>query len=379
MTMPIYLDYGATTPLDPAVAEAMAPWGVAGFGNPHSAHLWGYQAKAAVETARDQVAALLNAPPDTIAFTSGATESANWALKGLLTHPAQTRRRIVTLATEHSCVLETAQYLQSLGAQLTILPVRADGLLDLGDLERAMGEDVAVVSAMLVNNEIGVIQPIAAIAAIAHRFGAVMHCDAAQGFGKIPVDVEAMGIDLLGLTAHKIYGPKGVGALYRRPFTMLTPLLHGGGQEDGRSGTLPTALIAGLGAAARIAGAHMRADHDHAEALRDRLLAALTVPYAINGDLAARWPGNLNLGFPAIARPLLSHLPGIAMSSGSACAAVTGRPSHVLTALGLSDSAARASLRIGFGRFTTASEIDKAAVQINDVAHRLANETVAPA
>ena len=368
---PIYLDYGATTPLDPAVAAAMAPWGVAGFGNPHSAHLFGYKAKSAVEIARDAVAALIGAAPATIAFTSGATESANWAIKGLMTHPGQTRRRIVTLATEHSCVLETAQYLATLGAQLTVLPVRADGLLDLGDLDRAMGHDVALVSAMLVNNEIGVIQPIAEIAAIAHSFGAVMHCDAAQAFGKISINVETMGVDLLGLTAHKIYGPKGVGALYRRPFTMLTPLMHGGGQEDGRSGTLPTALIAGLGAAARVAGERMVTDHADARMLNDHLRAALTVPHRVNGDLAARWPGNLNLSFPGTMIPLLPHLPELAISSGSACAAVTGRPSHVLTALGLSDAEARASLRIGFGRFTNISDIDIAAQQINALVSRL--------
>ena len=362
---PLYLDYGATTPLDPAVADAMAPWGVGGFGNPHSAHLWGFQAKATVEIARDRVAALLGAPPETIAFTSGATESVNWALKGLMTHPGQTRRRIVTVATEHSCVLETAAYLATLGAQLTILPVRGNGLLDIGDLGRAMGDDVALVSVMLVNNEIGVVQSIAEIAAIAHAHGAVMHCDAAQGFGKIAIDVDAMGIDLLGLTAHKIYGPKGVGAAYRRPFTMLTPLLHGGGQEDGRSGTLPTAQIAGLGAAAMIAGDRMAADAAHAAMLNARFRAALSVPHVLNGDADARWPGNLNIGFPGVNVPLLADLPGLALSSGSACAALTGRPSHVLTALGLSDAAAKASLRLGFGRFTTEAEIDSAAAQIN--------------
>jgi cysteine desulfurase len=271
-------------------------------------------------------------------------------------------------------VLETCEYLATLGAQLTVLPVRANGLLDLGDLERAMGEDVALVSVMLVNNEIGVIQPIADIARIAHSFGAVVHCDAAQAFGKIPIDVEAMGIDLLGLTAHKIYGPKGVGALYRRPFTMLTPLMHGGGQEDGRSGTLPTALIAGLGTAARIAEGRMTADTTHALALADRLLAGLTVPHAVNGDRAARWPGNLNLAFPGVAVPLLKQLPGLALSSGSACAAVTGRPSHVLKALGLSDAEARASLRLGFGRFTTAKEVDIAAQQISAAVARLRTE-----
>jgi cysteine desulfurase len=368
MTLPLYLDYGATTPLDPAVAAAMAPWGVTNFGNPHSAHRWGYEAKAAVEIARQQVAARLGTTPDTIAFTSGATESANWAIKGLMTHPSNTRRRIVTLATEHSCVLETCDYLATLGAQITRVPVRENGLVDLGDLGRALGDDVALVSVMLVNNEIGIIQPIADIARLAHGVGAVMHCDAAQGFGKIAIDVDAMGIDLLGLTAHKIYGPKGVGALYRRPFTMLTPLLHGGGQEDGRSGTLPTQLIAGLGAAARIAGERMAQDRAHAEQLHSRFLARLTVPYALNGDPDQRWPGNINIRFPGTDDvPLLPLLPGLAISQGSACSALTGRPSHVLTALGLPDAAAKASLRLGFGRFTTAAEIDAAADQINAV------------
>lgn len=370
MNMPIYLDYGATTPLDPAVAAAMEPWGVAGFGNPHSAHLWGYKAKAAVERAREQVAKLINAPVESIAFTSGATESNNWALKGLLTAPGQTRRRIVTLATEHSSVLETAQYLASIGAELTLVPVRDNGLVDNGDLQRALGEDVALVSVMAVNNEIGVVQDIAAISALAHAVGAVFHVDAAQGFGKLALDVDGCGIDLMSLTAHKIYGPKGVGALYRRPFTVITPLLHGGGQEDGRSGTLPTALIAGLGEAARIAGDRMAADRAHALALRDRLLAGLAVPHTVNGDRDRRWPGNLNLSFPDVAVPLIQQLPGLAISAGSACAAVTGRASHVLTAIGLDEAQARASLRLGFGRFTTSDEIDAAAALINAVVAR---------
>ena len=370
MTMPIYLDYGATTPLDPAVAAVMDAWGVAGFGNPHSAHLWGYKAKAAVELARDQVAALVGAPVESIAFNSGATESNNWALKGLLTAPGQTRRRIVTLATEHSSVLETAHYLASIGAQLTIVPVRENGLVDPGDLERALGEDVALVSVMAVNNEIGVVQDLATISALAHGVGAVFHVDAAQAFGKLALNVEAMGIDLMSITAHKIYGPKGVGALYRRPYTVITPLLHGGGQEDGRSGTLPTALIVGLGEAARIAGDSMRDDYAHAVALRDQLLAALTVPHRINGDVERRWPGNLNLYFPGGAVPLIQQLPGLAISSGSACAAVTGRASHVLTALGLPETTAKASLRLGFGRFTTPAQIDAAATQINAIVAR---------
>ncbi|WP_419813827.1 cysteine desulfurase family protein [Glacieibacterium sp.] len=360
--MPIYLDYGATTPLDPAVAAAMQPWQVEHFGNPASPHRWGYEAAAAVDAARARIAALLESPTETIAFTGGATESVNWALKGVLTAPGQTRRRIITLATEHSCVLETARYLESVGAELTVLPVQPDGLLDLADLDAALGPDVALVSAMLVNNEIGVVQPIAAIAERAHGVGALMHCDAAQGFGKLPIDLA--GIDLLSFTAHKIYGPKGIGALYRRPALSLTPLLHGGGQEDGRSGTLAPALCVGFGTAAAIAAERMAEDTTHARTLYDRLVAALDPPFRINGSTAARWFGNLNLSFDGVdGTRLLSAVRGLAVSSGSACA--TGRPSHVLAALGLSPAAARASLRIGFGRFTTTSEIDAAAEQIN--------------
>lgn len=368
--MPIYLDYGATTPLDPAVAAAMAAWGVDGFGNPHSAHLWGYRAKAAVEQARGQVAALIGAPVEAIAFTSGATESNNWALKGALMAPGQSRRRIVTLATEHSSVLETAQYLASVGAVLTIVPVRGDGRVDEGDLARALGEDVAIVSAMAVNNEIGVVQDLAMIGRAAHGVGALFHCDAAQGFGKVPIDVDAAGIDFMSITAHKIYGPKGVGALYRRPYRMIAPLLHGGGQEDGRSGTLPTALIAGLGAAAAIAHARMADDHAHAAMLQARLLARLAVPHTVNGSLVARWPGNLSLSFGQVTRPIIRDLPGLAISAGSACAALTGRPSHVLTALGVDEAVAKASIRLGFGRFTTVDEIDAAADQINAAVQR---------
>lgn len=375
MSLPLYLDHGATTPTDPAVTAAMEPWWHRQFGNPHSAHRWGHEARAAVELARADIARLIAAPPETITFTSGATEAVNWALKGLLMAPGQTRRRIVTLATEHSCVLETADYLASIGAQLTMVPVRSNGLLDLDDLRRALGEDVALVAAMLVNNEIGVIQPIAEIARAAHAVGAVMVCDAAQGFGKVAIDVDAMGIDLMAISGHKCHGPKGIGALYRRPFTVIAPLLHGGGQEDGRSGTLATPLIVGLGEAARIAATRMAEDTAHALALRERLLAALRVPHRIHGDLQARWPGNLNLGFPALAgRPILPLLPGIAASSGSACSQLSGRPSHVLTALGLPDADAKSALRLGFGRFTQMSEIDMAADQINHLIERLMHE-----
>ena len=362
--MPIYLDYGATTPVDPAVVAAMQPWSAERFGNPHSPHRWGYEADAAIAVARTHIAALLDALPETVTFTSGATESVNWALKGVLTAPGQTRRRIVTLATEHSCVLETARYLESVGASLTILPVRSDGIVDLATLDAALGPDVALVSTMLVNNEIGVIQPVAEIAARAHASGALMHCDAAQGFGKLPVKIADLGVDLLSITAHKIYGPKGVGALYRRPGIALTPLFHGGGQEDGRSGTLAPALCVGFGEAARIAQARMAEDTAHVRALWDRLTASLVAPHRINGSIDARWFGNLNLSFDGIdGTRLLSALRGLAVSSGSACA--TGKPSHVLAALGMSPAEARASLRIGFGRFTTTAEIDAAAAQID--------------
>jgi cysteine desulfurase len=376
MTLPIYLDYGATTPLDPAVAAAMEPWGAAQFGNPHSAHRWGYDAAAAIALAREQVAAMFGAPPETIHFTSGATESVNWALKGVLTAPGQTRRGIVTVATEHSCVLESARYLESLGASLTVLPVGDDGLVNPDVAAAAITEDVALVSVMAVNNEIGVIQPVAAISRLAHSAGAVMHCDAAQAFGKIPVD--ALGADLVSISAHKIYGPKGIGALYRRRGIALTPLFHGGGQEDGRSGTLPTALCVGLGAATKIAGARMATDTAHANALWDRLLAALDFDHRINGATDSRWHGNLNIEVVGVeGSRLLPALRGIAVSSGSACAAASNRPSHVLSALGRTAAQARASLRIGWGRFTTTAEIDAAAAELNDTVARLKREQAA--
>lgn len=368
MAAPIYLDYQATTPVDPAVAAAMQPFLLDRFGNPHSPHRYGWEAEAAVDAAREQVARLLNVKPQTIVFTSGATEACNLALKGALTAPAQRRRRIVTVATEHSCVLDSARYLAELGAELTLLGVDGDGLLRMDQVDAALGDDVAIVSVMAVNNEIGVVQPIAEIAALARRAGALMHCDAAQAFGKLPLDVEALGVDLLSLSGHKIYGPKGVGALYVRPGTPLAPQLHGGGQEgDGlRSGTLAPMLCAGLGAAAEVAAARMAADADHARRLWDRALAALEVPYRINGSETARWPGNLNIAFPdADGARLIADLRGLAVSSGAACASAKGQPSHVLAALGLTPALARASLRIGWGRFTTDDEIDRAMAMIN--------------
>ena len=380
MTRPIYLDDAATTPIDPAVVAAMQPWLDQGFGNPHSPHRWGYEAAAAVAVARAQVAGLLDVAPGTLAFTAGATESVNWALKGVMTAPGQRRRRLVTLATEHSCVLETARYLEGIGCALTVVGVRPDGIVDLDALAAALDDDVALVSAMLVNNEIGVIQPVAAIAALAHRHGALMHCDAAQGFGKIPARVEDLGVDLLSLTAHKIYGPKGIGALYIRPGVTLTPLLHGGGQEadGGRSGTLSPALCAGLGAAAALAATRMAADAGHVRALWDRLLGQLDSPFQINGSTVDCWFGTLNLAFVGVdGARLIAATRGLAISAGSACASGNGRPSHVLAALGLDPAATRASLRIGWGRFTTMAEIDAAAAILNTAAHKLASKAAA--
>ena len=337
MNLPVYLDYAATTPVDPAVTAAMEPWWTERFGNPHSPHRWGYAAAAAVSVARAQVAALLDCAPERVSFTGGATEAVNWALKGALA--GNPRRRIVTLATEHSCVLETARWLERQGAALTVLRVGADGLVDLAELDAALGPDVALVSAMLVNNETGVIQPIAAIAARAHAHGALMHTDAAQGYGKLPCRIADLGVDLLSLTAHKLYGPKGIGALYVADGVTLEPLLHGGGQEGGRSGTLSPALCVGLGTAATI---------------------------------AAGWFGTLNLRFDGVdGGRLLSACRGIAMSAGSACASGSGRPSHVLAAMGLSASQAKSSLRLGWGRFTTAAEIDAAAAALNAATARL--------
>jgi cysteine desulfurase len=368
MAVPIYLDYQATTPVDPAVAAAMQPWLLERFGNPHSPHRAGWEAEAAVGAARGQIAQLLNAPPESIVFTSGATEASNLALKGVLTAPGQQRRRIVTVATEHSCVLDTAEYLHELGAELTILGVDSDGLVRLDEAERAIGDDVAIVSVMAVNNEIGVIQPVAEIAALARRAGAVMHCDAAQAFGKLPIDVEALGVDLLSISGHKIYGPKGVGALYVRPGTRLAPQMHGGGQEGNglRSGTLAPMLCVGLGKAAEIAAARIDLDREHAEALWERALAGFEIPYRINGSTGMRWRGNLNVSFPGVdGTRLLADLRGLAVSAGAACASAKGKPSHVLAALGLPEPLARASLRIGWGRFSTAEEINRATAMMN--------------
>jgi cysteine desulfurase len=364
---PVYLDYQATTPLDRRVLDAMLPFFTEKFGNPHSVtHAYGREAEAAVEEARAEVAALIAAEPREIVFTSGATEANNLALKGAAHfHRDFGKDHVVTVVTEHKCVLESAAALGREGFRITVLPVDGQGLVDLAALAAAIDERTAIVSVMAANNEIGVLQPLAEIGALCRARGVLFHSDAAQAVGKVPVDVEAMGLDLLSISGHKVYGPKGIGALYvrRRPRARLSPLFDGGGQERGlRSGTLPTPLCVGLGAAARIAGAEMAAEAERVLGLRRRFLAGIRarVPEVkLNGDAEKRLPGNLNLSFPgAPALEVMAACPSLALSTGSACTAAAVEPSYVLRALGVADDLAAASLRIGLGRYTTDSEVD---------------------
>lgn len=363
---PIYLDYQATTPLAPEALRAMRPYLEERFGNPHSPHLYGREADAAVETARAQVASVIAVASERLFFTSGATESVNWALKGAISAPGQTRRRLVTIATEHACVLDTAEWLRSIGADVVVLPVGGDGLVDMDAARRAITAETALLSVMAVNNEIGVIQPVAALSALARDVGALVHVDAAQAYGKLPVD--AALCDFISISAHKIYGPKGIGALWIRPGVAAAPFMHGGGQEGPglRSGTLSPALCAGFGAAAAVAKTRMEDDLAHVEQLWTRALEAIGGEWRLNGSADARYRGNLNLLLPGVdAARLISDVRGAAFSAASACASGSGRPSHVLSALGLSGAEARSSIRIGFGRYTTEDEIDDAFALMN--------------
>ena len=303
-------------------------------------------------------------------FTSGATEAVNWAIKGSFAVTSETRRRIVTIATEHACVLDSVRWLEQLGAEVVVLPVARDGLVDLDAAAVAIDRTTALVAAMLVNNEIGVIQPIAEIGALARSAGAVMLCDAVQGYGRLAVPVDAC--DLIAISAHKIHGPKGIGALWLRHGFEPAPLLHGGGQEGGlRSGTLAPALCAGFGAAAALARRQMTADARHVEVLADRFRTALGDQWILNGASRPRWPGNLNLRQDELdAARLISELRDLAFSAGSACASGSGRPSHVLAAIGLSAAEARSSIRLGFGRYTTEDEIDTAAAMLVEAVAR---------
>ena len=367
----IYLDHQATTPVDPRVLDVMWPWFSETFGNAHSEqHVWGRQAAEAVEVARAKVASLIGAEAREIVFTSGATESNNLAIKGAVRFALRHGRgkHVITVATEHKCVLESCEALVEDGAEVTCLPVDADGFVNPAALAESIREDTVLVSVMAVNNEIGVIQPLAEIGAICHARGVLLHTDAAQAAGKIDLDVNAMDIDLLSISGHKMYAPKGIGALFvrRRPRTRLLAEISGGGQERGfRSGTLPVPLTVALGEAAEIAQNELAREGERLETLRGQMLARLLAALgevAVNGSLMHRVPGNLNIGFAGIdAEALMGEVPELAISTGSACTSASVEPSYVLKALGLSDADAGASVRIGFGRFTTQAEIEAAA------------------
>ena len=366
----IYLDYQATTPVAPEVAAAMAPWIEQQFANPHSPSTAGREAVAAIEHARGQVAALIGPDAGTGAggqflFTSGATEALNWALKGTIERSL--RNKLVTIATEHAAVLDSAHWLEGQGCQVVRLPVGRDGLVDLDVARTAIDGDTALVAAMLVNNEIGVIQPVAALAELAHAAGATMVCDAVQGLGR--VDIPA-GCDLVAVSAHKLHGPKGIGGLWVREGHAPAPLLHGGGQEAGlRSGTLSPALCVGFGAAAALALERRESDAVHVESLWQLALATLSEGWIINGSVGHRYHGNLNLRRDRLdAARLLADCRHLAISLGSACASGSGRPSHVLAALGLGPAAARSSVRLGFGRYTSSEEITRALTMIDRAA-----------
>jgi len=364
----IYLDYQATTPIAPEVAQAMAPWIADHFANPHSPSTEGRRAAAAIEVARDRVEGPLFAPADRageLVFTSGATEALNWAIKG--TFERSPRRKLVTLATEHAAVLDSAEWLEGQGVEVVRLPVSPDGLVDLATAKTAIDDKTALVAAMLVNNEIGVIQPIAELARLAHAKGGLMLCDAVQGFGRMPIPD---GPDFIALSAHKIHGPKGIGALWMRAGAEPAPLLHGGGQERGlRSGTLSPALCVGFGAAAAITGERSAEDSRHIERLWTAARTTLGPEWQLNGSAEQRYHGNLNLSRPGLdAARLLSECRDIAFSLGSACASGSGRPSHVLRALGLDDRAVRGAIRLGFGRYTSEAELVVACDRLNEAA-----------
>lgn len=367
----IYLDVGATTPLDPRVLDAMMPFMTEKYGNAHSrTHMYGWQAEEAVEAARKQVADLIGASPKEIFFTSGATESNNIALKGVAQFYKGTKNHIVTLTTEHKCVLDSCRALEMAGFEVTYLPVQKDGLVDLAALEAAIRPTTALVSCMFVNNEIGVMQDVSEIGRLCRAKKVFFHTDAAQAVGKTPVDVNKSNIDLMSISGHKIYGPKGVGALYlrRRPRVRVRSPVSGGGQERGvRSGTIATPLCVGLGAACGVAGAEMPRDTEHVLGLRDRLLERLKaeLPYiTVNGSMERRVAGLLNVSFECVeGESLLMGMNTVAVSSGSACTSASLEPSYVLRALGVDAENAHTSIRFGIGRFTTQAEIDYTAEQ----------------
>ena len=364
---PIYLDYGSTTPCDPRVVDAMIPWLREHFGNPASrSHAWGWEAEEAVEKARAQVAGLINADPREIVWTSGATESINLAIKGAAHFYSSRGKHLITLKTEHKAVLDTMRELERQGFEVTYLDVQADGLLDLDKFKDALRKDTIVVSILLVNNEIGVIQDIEAIGAMCRERGIVLHVDGAQATGKVAIDMGRLPVDLFSMSAHKTYGPKGQGALYvrRKPRVRIEAQMHGGGHERGmRSGTLPTHQIVGMGAAFEIARTEMGSELERIRMLQKRLLDGISgiEQVFINGDLERRVPHNVNASFNYVeGESLIMGVKGLAVSSGSACTSASLEPSYVLRALGRSDELAHSSLRMTIGRFTTVEEIDYA-------------------
>ncbi|MCD0420664.1 IscS subfamily cysteine desulfurase [Rubrivivax sp. JA1024] len=375
---PIYLDYAATTPVDPRVVQAMLPYLYEQFGNPASrSHAFGWAAEEAVEIAREHVAALVGADPREIVWTSGATESNNLAIKGAAQFNRSRGRHLVTVKTEHKAVLDTMRELERAGWEVTYLDVGADGLVDPAAFEAALRPDTVLASVMLVNNEIGVVQDVVALGRICRACGVLLHVDAAQATGKVAIDFASWPVDLMSLSAHKTYGPKGIGALVvrRKPRVRIEAQTHGGGHERGmRSGTLPTHQIVGMGEAYRLARVSMAAENERIRTLRNRLLAGLSdIPeIRVNGSLDARVPHNLNVSFQFVeGESLLMGLKGIAVSSGSACTSASLEPSYVLRALGLSDEVAHSSIRFSVGRFTTEAEIDAAVEQTRRTVERL--------
>lgn len=365
---PVYLDMQSTTPVDPRVADAMIPHLTTHYGNPHSrTHAYGWEAEKAVDEARGQVASLIGADAREIIFTSGATESNNMVVKGVAMFYKARKNHVVTTQTEHKCVLDSCRWLQQRGFDVTYLPVKSDGLIDLDELRESIRPETSLVSVMAVNNEIGVVQPLEEIGKICREKGAFFHTDAAQMVGKLPVDVNKLNIDLMSLSGHKIYGPKGIGALYlrRRPRVRIEPQMSGGGQERGlRSGTLATPLVIGMGKAAQIAREELDYDLARVTALSDRLYKGMLerVPHVVlNGSKEHRFPGNLNMSFAYVeGESLLMALKDVAVSSGSACTSASLEPSYVLRALGVDDDMAHTSIRFGIGRFTTEKEVDYA-------------------
>jgi cysteine desulfurase len=365
--LPIYLDYSATTPVDPRVAQKMIPFLTEFFGNPASrSHAFGWKAEEAVEQARGHVAALIGADPKEIVWTSGATEGNNLALKGAANFYKTKGKHLVTQKTEHKATLDTMRELERQGFECSYLEVEENGLVDLKKFEAALRPDTILASIMMVNNEIGVIQPIAEIGELCRARGIIFHCDAVQAAGKLPIDLATLKVDLLTITAHKMYGPKGIGALYvrRKPRVRIEPQIHGGGHERGfRSGTLATHQIVGFGEAARLAKLEMATDNERIRALRDRLWRSLSSMEAVvlNGDMERRIPGNLNVSFNYVeGESLIMAIKDIAVSSGSACTSASLEPSYVLRALGRSDELAHSSIRFTLGRYTTEEEVDYA-------------------